>query len=66
MKNDCQNHQTQMGIRLVTYKINTKWVLYIKPKTQNLDQRRESIRSITCIASSDNKSVDSTFKLLIR
>ncbi|MCJ8283383.1 MAG: hypothetical protein MJK14_27235, partial [Rivularia sp. ALOHA_DT_140] len=29
MRNDCQHHETQMGIRLESWDIDPKWVLYI-------------------------------------
>ncbi|MCJ8281872.1 MAG: hypothetical protein MJK14_18960, partial [Rivularia sp. ALOHA_DT_140] len=28
MRNDCQHHETQMGIRLESWELDPKWVLY--------------------------------------
>ncbi|MCJ8280791.1 MAG: hypothetical protein MJK14_13100, partial [Rivularia sp. ALOHA_DT_140] len=30
MRNDCQHHETQMGIRLESWELDPKWVLYIQ------------------------------------
>ncbi|MCJ8280230.1 MAG: polyketide synthase dehydratase domain-containing protein, partial [Rivularia sp. ALOHA_DT_140] len=53
MRNDCQHHETQMGIRLESWELDPKWVLYITSPQQSENTTERPLHLLTLSAKTE-------------